>query len=298
MFKGAYVAIITPFKHGVIDLEALHHLVEWHVDQGTQGLVACGCTGEGLCLNPEEQKAVLETVMQAAKKQIPVIGSVSSITTAATLQLAQQAEAIGVDGLMVMTPPALKLTQSALYEYFKYIHDHVQTPMIIYDNPTRTGTSIHNETVIKFAQLKHIVALKDSSGDILHLTDLIPELPADFTVLSGDDFTTGGAYAYGIHGAISVTGNIAPKLMAEYWQTWQQGNITRFLELGRILAPLNKAAFCEGNPTSVKYGASLLGLCHGEVRPPLQSISPTAAQQVENAMKWAGLLDIKKISHG
>lgn len=298
MFKGAWVALITPLKQGAIDLQAIYNLVEWHIEQGTQGLVACGCTGEGYCLSPEEQKTVIQAVMDAAKKRIPIIASASAITPNDTLMLAHQAEALGVDGLMVLTPPVVKPTQRALFEYFQVINDRVKTPIIIYDNPARTGTPIKNETVIKFARLANIVALKDSSADLVRLAELLPQLPKDFTVLSGDDFTTGGLYAYGGHGAISVTGNIAPRLMVDYWQAWQQGNIQRFVELGYVLAPLHKAVFCENSPAPSKYGASLLGLCRTEVRAPLQSITPTGAQQVEDAMAQAGLLNLKQFAHG
>jgi 4-hydroxy-tetrahydrodipicolinate synthase len=298
MFEGALVALITPLKQGTIDQQAIHKLVEWHIEQGTQGLVACGCTGEGFCLSLEEQQTVIKTVMEVAQKRIPVIASASAITPEETVKLAYQAEANDVDGLMVITPPVVKPTQQALCEYFQYINDRVKTPIIVYDNPARTGTPIHNETVIKIARLSNIVALKDSSGDVTRLADLLPYIPQDFTILSGDDFTTGGFYAYGGHGTISVAGNIAPHLMVEYWQAWQQGNTQRFVELGQVLAPLHKSLFCENSPAPTKYGASLLGLCRAEVRPPLKSITPAGAQKVEDAMAQAGLLSLKQPAHG
>jgi 4-hydroxy-tetrahydrodipicolinate synthase len=298
MFKGAWVAVVTPFKQNAIDTQALRQLVEWHIEQGTEGIVACGCTGEGLCLTPQEQKTVIETVVDAAKKRIPIIASASFFTPDVTVMLAHQAEAIGVEGLMVLTPPAVKPTQQALYEYFKYINDHVKTPIIIYDNPPRTGMPIKDETVAKFAKLPHIVALKDSSGDANRPAELIPQVPQDFTILSGDDFTTGGFYAYGGHGAISVTGNYAPQLMRQYWECWKQGKLERFVELGQLLAPLHKASFCENSPAPSKYALSLLGMCRTDVRAPLQPITPSGAQQVEAAMGQAGLLNTQKSAHG
>jgi 4-hydroxy-tetrahydrodipicolinate synthase len=298
MFKGAWVALVTPFKQNAVDTLAIRQLVDWHIAQGTQGLVVCGCTGEGLCLTPQEQQTAIKTAFDAAKKRIPIIASTSFFTPDVTLMLAHQAEEIGVDGLMVLTPPAVKPTQEALFEYFKYINDHVKSLIIVYDNPPRTGTPIKDQTVAQFARLPHIVGLKDSSGDANRCAELIPQLPQDFTVLSGDDFTTGGFYAYGGHGAISVTGNFAPHLMAEYWQCWQQGKLDRFVELGYLLAPLHKAAFCENSPAPSKYALSLLGLCSSEVRSPLQSITSSGAQQVETAMMQAGLLKTQKSAHG
>jgi 4-hydroxy-tetrahydrodipicolinate synthase len=298
MFTGSYVALITPFKQGVLDLEALCRLVEWHIEEGTDGLVPCGATGENFLLTPQEQKIVIRTITEIAKKRIQVIAGTSAISTTDTLSLIRQAEEFDIDGLMIVTPPYIKPTQAAIFEFYKTVSEESNTPIIVYDNPARSGVPIKDETILQLSTLKNIACLKDASGNLIRPAELEMQLPVNFTLLSGEDDTVFAFLAQGGKGIISVTANVAPRLVSEQCKAWESRDFKRVTEIRRLLTPLHKARACESVPVPVKYGASLLGLCRAEVRLPLQPITPTGAQQVEDAMVWAGLLPAQKASHG
>jgi dihydrodipicolinate synthase len=300
MFKGAYVALATPFKNHLIDFPALKNLVEFQIAQGIHGILACGSTGESFFLSDEEHYQVLKTVVEITNGRVPVIAGAGAFTPAQSLKLAQAAESLPVDGLLIVTPPYVKPSQAALIDYFTFLHDNLRIPLILYDNPGRSAQGISNQTVATLARLPRIVALKDSSGDLTRPADLLALLPEDFTLLSGEDATTPGFYAQGGHGVISATANFAPKLVAQQWQAWIDQDLTRFAQLRSILNPLYRAAFCETNPVPAKYALSQLGLCDNEVRPPLTPLSEQGRKIIDAALCQAGLISaqLSEVAHG
>lgn len=294
MFKGAFTALVTPYKEGKIDLDALRHLVDWQIKEGIDGLVACGSTGEAFFLSHDEQKQVIETVLDVANKRVPVIAGTSALTLDETLTLTQQAEDLSangskVDGLMIVTPPYMKPTQAALYEYFKAIHDNTSTPIVLYDNPKRSAKDLDNTTVIELAKLPRIVCLKDATGDLTRPATLLEKLPANFTLLSGEDATAPAYFAQGGVGVVSVSSNVAPNLVATQWKAWCEEELNRLNETRTLLNPLHRAMFVESNPAPVKYALSRFGFCLPDVRKPLTTLTKPAKDSVDQAIDHAGL---------
>ncbi|HBN21811.1 MAG TPA: 4-hydroxy-tetrahydrodipicolinate synthase [Holosporales bacterium] len=294
MFKGALTALMTPYKEGKIDLDALRHLVDWQIKEGIDGLVVCGSTGEAFFLSHDEQKQVIETTLEVAHKRVPVIAGTSALTLDETLVLTKQAESLSVDGskidgLMVVTPPYMKPTQAALYEYFKAIHDNTTTPIVLYDNPGRSARDINNATVIELAKLPRIVCLKDATGDLTRPSTLLEKLPASFTLLSGEDATAPAYFAQGGVGVVSVSSNVAPNLVATQWKAWCDGDLTRLSETRTLLNPLHRAMFVESNPAPAKYALSRFGFCLPDVRKPLTTLTKPAKDTVDQAIDHAGL---------
>ncbi|OJX11002.1 MAG: 4-hydroxy-tetrahydrodipicolinate synthase [Caedibacter sp. 37-49] len=290
MFKGSFVALITPFKENQIDYEALASLVEWHKQEGTHGIVVCGTTGEFSSLTPEEQHQILTVCLQTSQGKLPIIAGINAFTAKNAIELISQAYEAGAQGAMVVNPPYIKPTQEALYEFFKTIHDQTKLPLIIYNNPGRTGTLIATHTIARLSYLERVIGVKDSSGDLLSLLELRQLAKEDFTYLCGEDPMIVAFLAHGGHGCISVTANIAPKLCADLYNAWGNSNFKRMAEIRDLLAPLNKALFVEGNPVPIKYASSLLGLCRNEVRLPLLPASENAQSAIKTALEYAGLL--------
>lgn len=297
MYKGTFTALVTPYKEGKIDLEALRNLVEWQIKEGIEGLVACGSTGEAFFLSHQEQKQVIETVLEVANKRVPVIAGTSALTLDETLTLAKQAEELSVkgskvDGLMIVTPPYMKPTQAALYDYFKAVHDKTSTPIVLYDNPGRSARDIDNETVIELAKLPRIVCLKDATGDLTRPATLLEKLPANFTLLSGEDATAPAYFAQGGVGVVSVSSNVAPNLVATQWKSWCTADLTGLSETRTLLNPLHRAMFVESNPAPAKYALSRFGFCLPDVRKPLTMLTKPAKEAVDQAITHAGLHDL------
>ncbi len=303
MFKGAFTALVTPYKEGKIDLEALRSLVDWQIREGIDGLVACGSTGEAFFLSHDEQKQVIKTVLEVANKRVPVIAGTSALTLNETLALAKQAEGISVnesrvDGLMIVTPPYMKPTQAALYDYFKEIHDNTSTPIVLYDNPGRSARDLSNATVIELAKLPRIVCLKDATGDLTRPATLLEKLPANFTLLSGEDATAPAYFAQGGVGVISVSSNVAPNLVATQWKAWCEADLNRLSETRTLLNPLHRAMFVESNPAPAKYALSRFGFCLPDVRKPLTTLTKPAKDVVDQAVTRAALHYLYKPSLG
>lgn len=289
MFKGAYTAIVTPFEDGKVDHDALSNLVEFQIDLGIDGIVACGSTGEAFFLTPQEQHEVLKTVLNVTNKRVPVIAGTSALKTLDTLALVESAETLGVDGLMIVTPPYVKPSQDALYEYFHDIHDASSTPILLYDNPSRAALGMSDALVINLAKLPRIVSLKDATGILVRPTNLLEHLPAGFTLLSGEDATAPAYMAQGGHGVVSVTSNVAPNLVASQIIAWNDADHERLAELRVKLNPLHRAMFCEPSPAPAKFALSKFGLCRPDVRAPLTQLTRTAEDQVLDAITLAGL---------
>ena len=273
MIKGTYTALVTPFNsQNEIDIEALKNLVNWQIGQGIDGIVVCGSTGESFVLSTAEQTLAIKTVVEAANKRIPIIAGVSAIAPKDTIALAKNAEEFAVDGLMVVTPPYVKPTQQAIYDYFKQVHDATNTPIIIYDNPGRCGTSLSDDVVIKLAKLPRIVCLKDASGDLARPAILRGSLPNDFSLMSGEDATTPAFLAQGGDGVISVTANVAPNLVTAQCKAWNERDLQALAYIQTKLTPLHKAIFIESSPAPAKYALSTFKLCSPYVRAPLVEV--------------------------
>lgn len=307
MFKGTFTALVTPYKEGKVDLEALRHLVDWQIQEGIDGLVACASTGEAFYLSHLEQKKVIETVLDVANKRVPIIAGTSALTLEDTLILSKQAEDISigstkVDGLMVVTPPYMKPTQAALYDYFKEIHDMTSTPIVLYDNPGRSARALNDETVIDLAKLPRVTCLKDAAGVLTRPTVLLESLPNDFTLLTGEDPIAPAYFAQGGVGVISVTANVAPHLVAAQWKAWCERDLTRLAEVRTLLAPLHRAMFMETTPAATKYVLSQFGYCGPDVRRPLTLLTEFGKKSVDQAIEHAGLGDLyqssSEIHHG
>ncbi len=302
MFKGAYTALVTPFKDNTVDHGALALLVERQITEGIDGIVACGSTGEAFFLTPQEQLSVLKTVKETNKGRVPLIAGTSALKTSDTLELIKNAEFVGVDGLMVVTPPYVKPTQDALYQYFKTLHDASSTPIILYDNPGRSALSLSNDVIIELAKLPRIQCLKDATGELSRPATLLENLPADFTLLSGEDATAPAYFAQGGHGVVSVTSNITPNLVASQWVAWKNRDLERLAQIRTLLNPLHRAMFVESSPAPAKFALAYFDLCHPHVREPLTPTTKAAQKEILKALTHAGLTTIinteKETHHG
>lgn len=278
-FQGLFVALATFYRQGALDIETLTSYLDWLLDQGVQGVVACGTTGESLALSLAEQGVVLEAcVLHAKRRDIPVIAGIASPTLEGALQQAQQAEGLGCDGLLVLTPFYVKPSQEALIAFYKAIHDATNLPLILYNNPGRAAVELAVETVIELAiTCPRIVGLKESSPDLTRPLALRQDLPDGFCLLSGDDPTYPAFLAHGGDGIISVTGGVVPKAFVQLRQAWQQGNPQVFNALATQLYPLCQAMFASTSPGPLKWLLAHNGWGDGASRLPL--ISPNQGQQ-------------------
>lgn len=290
MFKGSMPALVTPFADGKPDLATLRKLVDWHVDQGSHGLVPVGTTGESPTLSHDEHETVVEEVVKAAAGRVPVIAGAGSNNTAESVRLARHAAEVGADGLLVVTPYYNKPTQRGLIAHFTAVHDCCELPIIIYNIPGRSVVDMLPETMGELAKLPRIVGVKDATGDLARVCDQRITCGTDFIQLSGEDATAHGFNAQGGTGCISVTANVAPALLAQMQNACAKGDYATALELQDRLMPLHKAIFTEPGLVGVKYAMSLLDLCSPEVRLPLTELSDGTKKLVSDALRHAGLL--------
>lgn len=291
MFKGSFVALITPFSNGAVDEDAFARLVEWHIAEGTHGLVPCGTTGESPTLSHEEHKRVVEICVQVAGGRVPVVAGTGSNNTAEALELTRHARETGADGALIVTPYYNKPTQDGLYAHFMTIADAVDLPILIYNIPGRSVIDMSVETMARLAGHRNIVGVKDATANLARISLQRLAMGPDFCQLSGEDATALGFNAHGGHGCISVTANVAPALCAEFQTACLTGNWTRALELQDRLMPLHNALFIESSPGPVKYAASLLGLCRDELRLPLVPVGEPTREKLRDAMRSAGLIN-------
>jgi 4-hydroxy-tetrahydrodipicolinate synthase len=288
-FQGSITALITPFKQGKIDGEALQKLVEWQIDQGTHGLVPVGTTGESPTLSHEEHKRVVELCIEAAARRVPVIAGAGSNSTAEAMELARHAAKAGADGVLVVTPYYNKPTQEGLYLHFKAVNDCADIPVIIYNIPGRSVVDMSVETMARLFKLNNIVGVKDATANMARASQQRAALGKDFIQLSGEDATALGFMAHGGRGCISVTANVAPALCSEFQLACLGGNFKLALELQDRLMPLHDALFVESNPGPVKYAAEKLGLCSGDTRLPLAPLTASSKKKVDDALAAVGL---------
>ncbi len=290
MFKGSIVALITPFKNGVVDDKAYRDLIEWQIAQGTHGLVPCGTTGESPTLSHAEHMRVTELCVEAADGRVPVIAGTGSNSTEEAIDLAQHAKTAGADAHLVVTPYYNKPTQEGLYRHYKAINDAVDLPIIIYNIPGRSIVDISVATMARLAALPNIAGVKDATADLVRPLQTVLAIGPEFCMLSGEDATAIPFLAQGGVGCISVTANIAPKTCAAMHNAWQAGDLATVRRYNELLMPLHDALFCESSPGPVKYAASLMGLCGAETRLPLCEIAESSKRSVEAAMTATGLL--------
>jgi 4-hydroxy-tetrahydrodipicolinate synthase len=290
MFRGSFPALVTPFKDGALDLAALKRLVEWHIEQGSNGLVPVGTTGESPTVSHDEHRQVVEEVIRAAAGRIPVIAGAGSNNTAEGIGLIRHAEKVGAAAALVVTPYYNRPTQAGLIAHFTALHDCCNLPIIIYNIPSRSVVDMSPETMGILARLPRIIGVKDATGKIERVSMQRATCGADFIQLSGEDATALGFNAHGGVGCISVTANVAPKLIAEFQTATLAGDYAKALEYQDKLMPLHEAIFIEPGLVGAKYGLSLLGLCQEEVRLPLIGLTDGTKAKIKSAMQFAGLL--------
>ena len=294
MFKGSNVALITPFKNDKLDEEAYIKLIHFHIDNGTNGLVPAGTTGESPTLNHSEHQKVIDLCVRESNGKIPVIAGTGSNSTDEAISLTQHAEKAGADGALIVTPYYNKPTQEGLYQHYKAINDSSGLPIIIYNIPGRSVIDMSVDTMARLFELKNIVGVKDATGDLNRVDQQLKKMGKDFIQLTGNDDNALEFNKRGGIGAISVTANIAPKLCSDFQKTSNdKDNDTsqkEAVKLDSILQPIHHSMFVESNPSPVKYAAKLLGLCEDDVRLPLVKVTNKTQDIVKKALSSAKLL--------
>ncbi len=288
--SGSIPALITPFRDGVLDIDAFQKFVDWQITQGSHGLVPTGTTGESPTLSHDEHDRVIEVCIEATAGRVPVIAGTGSNSTAEAIRLTAHAKKAGADAALVVTPYYNKPTQEGLYQHFKAINDAVDLPILIYNIPPRSVIDMSVETMARLAELPNIVGVKDATAKLDRVSLQRMAIGPDFIQLSGEDGTALGFNAHGGVGCISVTANIAPALCAQFQNACGCGDFAAALVIQDRLMPLHEALFVESNPGPVKYAASRLGLCSPETRLPLAPISDASKARVDAALQKAGLI--------
>lgn len=292
MFTGSIPALVTPMKDGGLDESALRDFIEWQIDEGSNGLVPVGTTGESPTLSHEEHKRVVDICVEVAGKRVPVIAGAGSNNTAEAIDLAKHAESAGADGLLIVTPYYNKPSQRGLYEHFKAIACEVGLPIIIYNIPPRSVVDMSVETMARlFQDFDTIIGVKDATANILRISQQRCAMGPGFNQLSGEDATALAVMAHGGHGCISVTANVAPRLCAEFQTACRTGDYAAALDYQDRLMPLHRALFLEPNPAGTKYALSILGKMRNELRLPMVPVDADTQDEVRAAMVHAGLLN-------
>lgn len=291
MIKGSIVAIVTPmYEDGSLDLAAFRALVDFHVEQGSDGIVVVGTTGESPTVNVEEHELLIAEAVKHAAKRIPVIAGTGANSTREAVELALFSKKVGADASLTVVPYYNKPTQEGLYLHFKTIAEAVDMPHILYNVPGRTVADMSNDTVLRLAQIPNIVGIKDATGNVERGSDLLLRAPKDFAVYSGDDASTLALMLLGACGTISVTANVAPKLMHEMCAAALNGEVAKAREINFRLLGLHRNLFVEANPIPVKWAVARMGKMKNTLRLPLTPLSITAYAVVEAAMHQAGVL--------
>ena len=293
MFKGSNVALVTPFKNNKLDEETYIKLIHFHIENGTNGLVPAGTTGESPTLSHQEHEKVIELCVQESKGKLPVFAGTGSNSTEEAISLTTHAEKIGANGALIVTPYYNKPTQEGLYQHYKAINDSCGIPIIIYNIPGRSVIDMSVETMARLFELKNIIGVKDATGNLNRVDQTLKKLGKDFLQLTGNDDNAFEFNKRGGTGAISVTANIAPKLCSDFqrFSISKTDKGTKDSEkLNKILQPVHHAMFVESNPTPVKYAAKLLNLCDDNVRLPLVKVTDATKEIVKKALQSAKLI--------
>ena len=293
MFKGSNVALITPFKDNILDEESYIKLIHFHIDNGTNGLVPAGTTGESPTLSHDEHQRVIDLCIKESSGKIPVIAGTGSNSTEEAISLTTHAEKAGADGALIVTPYYNKPTQEGLYQHYKAINDKSSIPIIIYNIPGRSVIDMSVDTMARLYELKNIVGVKDATGDLDRVDQTLEKMGKDFIQLTGNDDNAFEFNKRGGVGTISVTANIAPKLCSDFQKFSKSDTDNEMKEaerLDKILQPVHHSMFVESNPSPVKYAAKLLGLCDDNVRLPLVKVTDTTKEIVKKALQSAKLI--------
>ena len=291
MLKGSLVALITPFRDGKVDEKAFQSFVDWQIEQGTEGVVPCGTTGESPTLSHAEHKRVVELCVEVAKGRVPVVAGAGSNSTEEAIDFTRHAKQAGADAALVVTPYYNKPTQEGLYQHYKAIAEAVDLPIIIYNIPARCVIDMSVATMARLAKLPNIVGVKDATNDLARPLRTRAAIGPEFSMLSGEDDTAIAYMGQGGDGCISVTANVAPRACADMHQAWRRGETATAMKINERLLPLHDALFCETSPAPVKYACSLLGKSTSDVRLPLVPASAQAQAQVRAAMRSSGVLN-------
>jgi len=290
MIRGAIVAIVTPFKDGKVDEEALRRLIDEQIANGTDGISPCGTTGESTTLSHEEHDRVIEVTVEAVNKRVPVIAGTGSNSTAEAIRLTKHAWKAGADAALMVCPYYNRPTQEGLYRHYRAIAEEVPIPIVIYNIPGRTGTNLQTETLARLAEIPNIVGVKEASGSLKQMSDVVRLCGPDFSVLSGDDIFTLALMAIGGAGVISVISNVAPRDMAEMVDSFTAGDLSKARMLHHKMSPLIDALFLETNPIPVKAALAMMGKITYELRLPLCRMGEKNEAILKKEMQRYGLI--------
>lgn len=288
MFSGSIVALITPFRNGQIDVEAVKNIVQWHLQEGTNGLVVCGSTGEAALLTQTERRQLITLVVEQAQGKIPVIVGCGSPSTREAIQMTHEAKELGANGALVVTPYYVKPTAEGMYQHYLALNQ-IGLPIILYSNPGRAGVTLPVEVVVRLSELDHIVGIKDSCDDLTRLVKMRSQIKKKFVYLSGDDPLSTAYLAQGGDGFISVSANVLPGKCVQLMKAWRDKNYDVFAQLRDELLPFHEIMFVETSPSPVKYAASVLGFCSEEVRLPLLTLAESSKKQILQVMLQLGI---------
>jgi 4-hydroxy-tetrahydrodipicolinate synthase len=290
MITGSLVAIVTPMKAGgELDVAGFRKLIDWHVAEGTDGIVVVGTTGESPTVDFDEHKELIRIAVQHARGRIPIIAGTGANSTAEAIELAESAKKHGATAQLSVVPYYNKPTQEGQYMHFRKIAEAVELPMILYNVPGRTVADLHNDTVLRLAEVPGIIGIKDATANLERGTDLIRRLPRNFAIYSGEDATALPLILCGGHGVISVTANVAPKLMHQMCEAALVGNVMRARDLNNMLLPLHQKLFVETSPAPVKWAMAEMGLIENGLRLPMVPLSEKSYQAVREALHVAGI---------
>jgi 4-hydroxy-tetrahydrodipicolinate synthase len=288
--EGCLTALVTPFRDGKVDFEGIAKLVDWQIEQGVDGIVAVGTTGESATLDVEEHVAVIAATVKAAKGRVPVVAGAGGNATTEALALTKASEEAGADALLHVTPYYNRPSQEGLFRHFDTLARSTKLPIILYNVPTRTGCDLLTDTVVRLADHANIVAIKDATGNLVRGSELIAKVGDRLAVLSGDDNTSFPLYACGARGVISVVSNVAPRAMSDMWDAVKAGDWERARKRHYELRVLSQMLFAEPSPAPAKAALSLLGKCSPEVRLPLIAASEKLTEQLRAELRTMGLL--------
>lgn len=291
IFRGAFVAIVTPFIDGQVDEQGLIDLIEFHIANGTNGIVPCGTTGESATLSHEEHHRVVDLTVKTVNGRVPVVAGSGSNSTAEAINLTRHAKDAGVDGVLMVSPYYNKPSQEGLYQHYKAVAEAVDVPIILYNVPSRTSSNILPQTVARLAQIDNIAGVKEATADLNQISEVIRLCPDDFSVLSGDDFTSMPTVLIGGTGVISVTSNVAPRDMADMMEAALAGDVTRAKQIHYKLFPLMQAMFYDTNPVPAKKALELMGkIKSGTPRLPLYRMDDDNLARLKAALSAYGLI--------
>jgi 4-hydroxy-tetrahydrodipicolinate synthase len=288
--EGCLTALVTPFRDGKVDFEGLAKLIDWQIEEGVDGIVSVGTTGESATLDVDEHVAVIAATVKAARGRVPVVAGAGGNATSEALELTRAAEAAGASALLHVTPYYNRPNQEGLYRHFEAIAKSTKLPIILYNVPSRTACDLLTETVVRLLAFDNIVGIKDATGNLVRGSELVARVADRITVLSGDDGTAFPLYAVGARGVISVVSNVAPRAMSDMWDAVKAGDWTRARQRHHELRALNQLLFVEPSPAPTKAALALLGRCSVDVRLPLVPATPGLVEQLRGEMHAQGML--------